>query len=79
MLLKLSVPYAINCIQSDARAANWHPESIFKFAMQEAMVILSAILQPFRFQWQSEHEVMQLPSITLRPKGGILVKLADRH
>jgi cytochrome P450 len=49
------------------------------FAMQEAMVILSMMLQRFQFELRDEHEVEPLPSITLRPKGGIWMRLAERH
>jgi len=48
------------------------------FAMQEAMVILTTMLQRFRFEWQSDSQVSPLPSITLRPKGGIWVKATAR-
>ena len=48
------------------------------FAMQEAMVILTTMLQRFRFEWQSDREITPLPSITLRPKGGIWAKTTAR-
>jgi cytochrome P450 len=49
------------------------------FAMQEGMVILSMILHRFRFTSRKGNKITPLPSITLRPKGGVLVKLVARH
>jgi cytochrome P450 len=49
-----------------------------RFAMMEAVLILATIAQRFRLEWQSNHPVVPLPSITLRPKGGVWVKLVPR-
>jgi cytochrome P450 len=53
-----------------------------RFAMIEAMLILTTISQSFSVEWQSERRISPFPSITLRPKGGVWVrlnKLSDRH
>ena len=47
-----------------------------RFATMEAVLILAAIAQRFRLEWQSDRPVVPLPSVTLRPKGGVWVKLA---
>lgn len=49
-----------------------------RFAMMEAVLILATIAQRFRLEWQSDHPVVPLPSITLRPKGGVWVRLVPR-
>jgi cytochrome P450 len=46
--------------------------------MMESVLILAKIAQRFRLDWQSDHPVVPLPSITLRPKGGVWVKLVPR-
>jgi cytochrome P450 len=48
------------------------------FAMQEAMIILATMMQRFRFEPQPRRKIEPLPSITLRPKGGVWLKLAAR-
>ena len=45
------------------------------FAMMEAVLILATILQRFTFEWQAGHAVRPFPSITLRPAGGVWVRL----
>jgi cytochrome P450 len=49
-----------------------------RFAMMEAVLILATVAQRFRLEWQSDHPVEPLPSITLRPKGGVWVKVVPR-
>ena len=49
-----------------------------RFAMMEAVLILATVAQRFRLQWHGTRPAVPLPSITLRPKGGIWVKLAPR-
>ncbi len=49
-----------------------------RFAMMEAVLILATVAQRFRLEWQPDHPVVPLPSITLRPKGGVWVKTVSR-
>ena len=49
-----------------------------RFAMMEAVLILATVAQRFRLEWQSDRPVVPLPSITLRPKGGVWVKPVPR-
>jgi cytochrome P450 len=49
-----------------------------RFAMMEAVLILATVAQRFKLEWQSDRSVVPLPSITLRPKGGIWVKPVPR-
>jgi cytochrome P450 len=49
-----------------------------RFALNEAMVVLTTIAQRFSATWQSDRQVKPFPSITLRPKGGIWLKLEAR-
>jgi cytochrome P450 len=46
--------------------------------MMEATLILATIVQRFRLEWQQDRPVVPFPSITLRPKGGVWVKIAQR-
>jgi cytochrome P450 len=48
------------------------------FAMQEAMIVLTAIARRFRLELDSEHKVEPLARITLRPKGGLKMRLHRR-
>jgi cytochrome P450 len=48
-----------------------------RFAMIEAVLILATISQCYLVEWQSERGVTPFPSITLRPKGGIWVRLQE--
>ena len=43
------------------------------FATMEATLLMVTILQRFHLQMESPHEVVPLPAITLRPKGGMNV------
>jgi len=49
-----------------------------RFAMIEAVLLLATMLQRFRFEWQSDRKVEPFPSITLRPRGGVWVRLHAR-
>jgi len=49
-----------------------------RFAMMEAVLILATVAQRFRLQWQADHPIVPLPSITLRPQGGVWVKTEPR-
>jgi cytochrome P450 len=49
-----------------------------RFAMMEAVLILATVAQRFQLEWQRDRPVTPLPSITLRPKGGVWVKLEPR-
>jgi len=49
-----------------------------RFAMMEAVLILATVIQRFRLDWQSDRPVVPRPSITLRPQGGVWVKLLAR-
>ena len=49
-----------------------------RFAMTESVLILAATAQRFRLEWQGDQPVAPLPSITLRPKGGVRVKPVPR-
>jgi cytochrome P450 len=48
------------------------------FAMMEATLLLSAIVQRFRIRLLPDQQIEPLPSITLRPKNGIHVELEER-
>jgi len=47
-----------------------------RFAMMEAVLILATIVQRFRLEWQRERPVVPFASITLRPNGGVWVRLS---
>jgi cytochrome P450 len=49
-----------------------------RFAMMEAVLILATVAQRFRLGWQADRPVQPEPSITLRPSGGVWVKLVSR-
>ena len=49
-----------------------------RFALMEASLVLATVAQRFSLAWQSSRPVVPLPSITLRPDGGVWVKLASR-
>jgi cytochrome P450 len=49
-----------------------------RFAVMESTLILAAVAQRFRLEWQSDRPVQLMPSITLRPKNGVWVKLVSR-
>jgi cytochrome P450 len=49
-----------------------------RFAMMEAVLILATVAQRFRLEWQMDRPVRPKPSITLRPGGGVWVRLVSR-
>jgi cytochrome P450 len=49
-----------------------------RFALMEASLVLATVAQRFSLTWQASRPVVPLPSITLRPDGGVWVKLAAR-
>ncbi|WP_414474776.1 cytochrome P450 [Microvirga sp. M2] len=49
-----------------------------RFAMTEAVLILATVAQRFRLEWQTGRPVQPKPSITLRPGGGVWVRLVSR-
>ncbi|HYI00753.1 cytochrome P450 [Hyalangium sp.] len=49
------------------------------FAMMEARLALATLARHFRLERTSEREVELLPSVTLRPKHGLPMKLRARH
>ena len=48
------------------------------FAMQEAMIALTAVARRFRLELADDHKVEPLARITLRPKGGLMMRLYRR-
>jgi cytochrome P450 len=49
-----------------------------RFAMMEAVLILATVAQQFRLEWHPDRPVQPKPSITLRPGGGVWVRLVSR-
>jgi len=49
-----------------------------RFAMMEAVLLLATVAQRFQLEWQADHPVEPLPTITLRPKGGVWVRTMPR-
>jgi cytochrome P450 len=49
-----------------------------RFAILEATLIVALVARRFRLEWQTGRPVQPMPSITLRPKGGVWVKLVSR-
>ncbi len=49
-----------------------------RFTMIEAILLLATIAQAYEVEWQSDHKITPSPSITLRPDGGVWVKLKKR-
>ncbi|MBS7454622.1 cytochrome P450 [Microvirga sp. 3-52] len=49
-----------------------------RFAMMEAVLILATVAQQFRLAWLPDRPVQPKPSITLRPDGGVWVRLVSR-
>jgi cytochrome P450 len=50
-----------------------------RFAMMETILVLATVAQRFHLELQDDQPVVPLPSITLRPKDGIWVKLVSRQ
>jgi cytochrome P450 len=49
-----------------------------RFAMMEAKLVLATALQRFRFEAVPETEITLLPSVTLRPRHGVRLRLVAR-
>lgn len=49
-----------------------------RFAMIEAVLLLATIAQRFSVEWQRDRTVTPFPSITLRPAGGVWVRIEAR-
>jgi cytochrome P450 len=49
-----------------------------RFAMMEAVLILATVAQQFRLECHPDRPVQPKPSITLRPGGGVWVRLVSR-
>jgi cytochrome P450 len=49
-----------------------------RFAMMEAVLILATIVRRFRLDWQRDRPVAPFASITLRPQGGVWVRISAR-
>jgi cytochrome P450 len=50
-----------------------------RFATMEAALILATLARRFRLERTSEEEIVPFPSITLRPEGGVPLKLVRRR
>jgi cytochrome P450 len=46
--------------------------------MMEAVLLLATIAQRFRLEPASDAPVIPFPTITLRPTGGVAVRVAER-
>jgi cytochrome P450 len=49
-----------------------------RFAMMEAKLVLAAVAQRFRFEPTPETEIRLFPSVTLRPRGGVRLRIVER-
>src|SRR5262249_35007307 len=49
------------------------------FAMMEAVLVLATIAQKYRLSLESNQMLELVPSITLRPKHGLRMRLVGRH
>ncbi|MEO8213268.1 MAG: cytochrome P450 [Myxococcales bacterium] len=50
-----------------------------RFAMMEAKLVLASAVQRFRFEPTPETEVRLFPSVTLRPHGGVKLRISERE
>jgi hypothetical protein len=50
-----------------------------RFATMEAVLVLATIARRFRLERTSDADVVPFPSITLRPEGGVWLKLSRRE
>ena len=50
-----------------------------RFATMEAVLMLATVARRYRFERTSDAEIVPFPSITLRPEGGVWMKLAKRQ
>ena len=48
------------------------------FALQESVIVLAAILRRFRLDLVADHEVVPTQRVTLRPRGGLPMRLSFR-
>jgi cytochrome P450 len=46
-----------------------------RFAMIEAVLVLTTMAQRFSMEWQPDRKITPFPSITLRPNGGVWLKI----
>jgi len=49
-----------------------------RFAMMEAALMLATIVRRFRIEWVGDRPIVPQPSITLRPRGGVRVRVTRR-
>jgi cytochrome P450 len=49
------------------------------FALQEAVVVLASVVKAARFELAEGHEVMPVHRVTLRPTGGLPMRLSLRR
>ena len=50
-----------------------------RFALIEAVLVLTTMAQRFSMEWQPDRKVTPFPSITLRPHGGVWLKIKGRR
>jgi cytochrome P450 len=50
-----------------------------RFAMMEAILVLTTMAQRFSMEWRPDRKVTPFPSITLRPNGGVWLKIKKRQ
>jgi cytochrome P450 len=50
-----------------------------RFAMMEAVLVLTTMAQRFAMEWLPDRKVTPFPSITLRPQGGVWLKVRERR
>ncbi len=48
-----------------------------RFAMMEAVLVLTTMAQRFSMEWLPDRKVTPFPSITLRPQGGVWLKIKE--
>ena len=60
-----------SCRSASVRA----PASACTFAMMEATAILATLVRAARFEWDGVHAPEPLSRVTLRPKGGMPLKV----
>lgn len=49
-----------------------------RFAMVEAVLLLATIVRLYRIEWIGKRPIVPQPSITLRPRGGVQVRISKR-
>ena len=50
-----------------------------RFALMEISLVIATVLQHFELQWDASRPVVPLPSITLRPEGGVWMNVSSRQ